>query len=155
MKARTVLAAATAAAALGVSAAQAASCEGEARPGTAQMRVEVADVTPIRGQVVITVYPNDKKRFLAPGAKLLRARLKAEPGVTRACFNLAPGYYAIAIYHDANSNKDFDRKLTGLPAEGFGFSNDAPSRIGLPPFEAVRFRFDPGDAPVRISMRYL
>jgi uncharacterized protein (DUF2141 family) len=134
--------------------AYAADCAGEATSNTAPLVVQVTNVKPVRGQVAVTVYPNDKSRFLAPGAKLARQRVKAE-ATTEACFNLPPGTYAIAVYHDANSNKNFDRNLAGLPAEGYGFSNDAPSRIGLPPLEAVRFRFKAGDPPLKITMRYL
>jgi uncharacterized protein (DUF2141 family) len=132
----------------------AADCAGEVTPNTAPLVVQITNVKPVRGLVAVTVYPNDKSRFLAPGAKLARQRVKAE-AMTETCFNLPPGTYAIAVYHDANSNKNFDRNLAGLPAEGYGFSNDAPSRIGLPPLEAVRFKFKAGDPPVKITMRYL
>lgn len=154
MKARTVLAALAATAAFSGTA-LAASCEGEARAGTSVLQVEVANLRAARGEVAVTVYPNQKSRFLAPRGKLLRARVKAATPVTQACFHLPPGTYAIAVYHDANANRDFDRNLAGLPAEGFGFSNDAPSRVGLPPLEAVRFPFKAGDPPLRINMRYM
>ena len=65
-----------------------------------------------------------------------------------------PAYYAIAIYHDVNSDHDFNRTIIGMPAEGFGFSNNAPTRVGLPSFESVRFRAGPGTTQVPISMRY-
>lgn len=154
MKARTVSAALMAAASLAAFPALAAECEGPASPGTAPLMVQVTGAKPVRGQVAVTVYPNDRRRFMAPGGKLLRQRVKAE-AVSEACFNLAPGTYAVAVYHDVNGDRDFNRLLSGLPAEGFGFSNDAPSRIGLPPLEAVRFRFKAGDPPLRIAMRYL
>ena len=88
------------------------------------------------GEVAFTVYPDDKKRFLAKGGKLgARARVRAPS--PRACFWLKPGYYAIAQYHDENSDHNFNRTLF-MPKEGFGFSNDAPTSIGLPSFDAAR-----------------
>ena len=32
--------------------------------------------------------------------------------------------YALALYHDENGNRSFDRTGVGFPAEGFGFSNN-------------------------------
>lgn len=129
-------------------------CEGEAKPGYTTLAIEIANVKPTRGQVAVTVYPNDRKRFLAPGGKLLRQRVRATSPLTASCFYLPAGTYAVAVYHDVNGNKDFDRTLAGMPAEGFGFSNDAPSRVGLPPLDAVRFRLKAGDPAIRINMRY-
>lgn len=130
-------------------------CEGVAGPHTGVLSVDVTRYEPMRGQVTVTVYPDDRKRFLIPRGKLERQRVKIAGAVTRSCFNLPAGSYAVVVYHDANSNGDFDRNLAGLPAEGFGFSNDAPARVGLPRLEDVRFAFRPGDPPIRVNMRYL
>ena len=83
----------------------------------------------------------------------LVARIAARPGVTRACFNLRPGSYAIAQYHDANGDRDFNRTLIA-PTEGFGFSNDAPTSIGLPSLKATRFALPAAGRTVRMRMRY-
>lgn len=156
MKARTVLSSLLAAGALSIGAPAIAAdgCAGVEGPGTTQLNVEVYGARPIRGEVAVTVYPNNRRRFLAPGGKLARQRVPTG-AVSTACFWLPPGQYAVAVYHDVNSNDDFDRTIVGLPAEGFGFSNDAPSRVGLPPLEAVRFRLDPGDPPLKIQLRYM
>jgi uncharacterized protein (DUF2141 family) len=103
------------------------------------------------GEVAFTVYPDDKKRFLAKGGKLVRARVAASS--PRACFWLKPGHYAVAQYHDENSDHDFNRTLFA-PKEGFGFSNDAPTSIGLPSFDAARTALAPSGTVVRMKMRY-
>jgi len=129
-------------------------CEGPDSGTT--LAVQVSGMTSARGEVAITVYGSDPKRFLAPKGKLLRVRPKTATPATQTCFNLpGPGTYAVAVYHDANANEDFDRSVLGMPAEGFGFSNDAPTRFGLPAFEAVRFTVKPGANLVRIKLRYL
>lgn len=129
-------------------------CEGPDSGTT--LAVQVSGMTSARGEIAITVYPSDPKRFLAPRGKLLRVRPKTVAPTTQACFNLpGPGTYAVAVYHDANGNEDFDRTVIGMPAEGFGFSNDAPTRFGLPAFEAVRFSVKPGANPIRIKLRYV
>jgi uncharacterized protein (DUF2141 family) len=32
-----------------------------------------------------------------------------------------------------------DRNAVGMPIEGYGFSNDAPTKFAAPSFDAVRF----------------
>lgn len=131
----------------------AAPCEGP--PSSHILKVDVSGLKSAKGQVAVTVYPDVPGRFLAPGGKLARVRTPAITPVTRACFHLpAAGVYAVAIYHDANADRDFNRTLIGLPAEGFGFSNDAPTETGLPSFKSVRFRTTPGETTIRIRMRY-
>lgn len=128
-------------------------CEGAPAPDKVKLTVAVGGVRSATGEVAITVYPDDKRRFLASGGKLARDRVRAASTV-RACFWLPPGGYAVAVYHDANGDRDFNRTLVGLPAEGFGFSNDPETRVGLPPLSAVRFRIS-GDTVKPIQMRYL
>jgi uncharacterized protein (DUF2141 family) len=40
------------------------------------------------------------------------------------------GNYAIAVYHDKNTNGELDSNLLGIPKEAYGFSNDARGRFG-------------------------
>lgn len=128
-------------------------CEG--RPSSARLLVQVGRLRSNQGEVVVTVYPSDPRRFLAPHGKLLRVRTKADAPMTEACFYLPkPDAYAVAVYHDANANRDFDRNAVGLPVEGYAFSNDAPSKVGAPSFEAARFTAKSGDTVVRVRMRY-
>lgn len=136
------------------SGALAADCDG--RPSATRLIVHVAGMRAAVGEVAITVYPDDPRRFLAHKGKLLRVRTPTHLPVTTACFWLPqPAAYAIAIYHDANADHDFNRTLTGLPSEGFGFSNNPSTRFGLPPFKAVRFNAGPGETTVHVTLRYL
>ena len=155
MKAGTLLCATAMAAVLAATGPARAADECEGAPGAARLVVQVTGAQPVKGEVAVTIYPDNPRRFLASKGKLARQRVKtAEPSV--ACFWLpAAGYYAIAVYHDANADRDFNRNLIGLPTEGFGFSNDAPTAVGLPAFSAVRFKVDAGENTIKIKLRYL
>ena len=130
-----------------------AACPPAIAPGLVRVTVEVSGVRSSAGEVAFTVYPDRRDRFLAKGGKLSRVRTRAVSGTTSACFALAPGYYPIAIYHDANGDRDFNRTLIA-PKEGFGFSNDPPTTFGIPSFDKVRIRIGPGPTTIRIRMRY-
>lgn len=161
MKARSVLVGAI----FATLTAGAAHAEGAARPlpekdcagrkSGIRLTVQVGALRSNAGEVTITVYPSDPERFLAPRGKLLRQRVKTSAPMTQACFNLpAADAYAVAVYHDANADKDFNRNTLGVPMEGYGFSNDAPTRYAAPSFDAARFVVKPGDNTIRIKIRY-
>lgn len=117
--------------------------------------VQVGALRSDAGQVVVTIFPSNPDRFLAPRGKVARLRVRTAAPMTQACFNLpGPDVYAVFAYHDANNNKDFDRGAQGVPVEGYGFSNDAVTKFAVPSFDAARFAVKPGDNVIRIKMRY-
>lgn len=68
---------------------------------------------------------------------------------------IMPGRYAIAVLHDENNNGKIDRALLLMPKEGFGFSRDAPVKMGPPKFEAAAFTVDRDPVHQTIKMRYM
>lgn len=138
---------------LSPSAALAQGCTGTPGPGRVKLWAEATNLRNTAGEVAFTVYANDRRRFLARGGKLLRARVPAKAPVTRACFWLRAGRYALVQYHDENADHDFNRTLF-TPREGFGFSNDASTVAGIPRLKDVIFSLPPEGATVRMRMRY-
>jgi uncharacterized protein (DUF2141 family) len=132
--------------------AQGAACIGTRLPGSVRLNVVATELRSTQGEVAFTIYPDDSSRFLAKKGKLLRARVPSRSPDTSACFWVAPGHYAVATYHDENGDRHFNRTLFSIK-EGFGFSNDAPTTLGLPSFEKVRFPVA-ADAEIRIRTRY-
>ena len=65
---------------------------------------------------------------------------------------LAPGTYAVAVIHDANSNKKLDTMM-GIPKEGFGFSRNPVITFGPPKFKSACFPLD--GAKQQVKMRYM
>ena len=69
--------------------------------------------------------------------------------------SVAPGTYAISVFHDENSNGKLDSKFLGMPREGVGASNDAKGHFGPPKFPAAAFRFEGGKKEMKIKIVYL
>jgi len=67
---------------------------------------------------------------------------------------LAPGGYAVAIFHDENRNRKLD-VLIGIPREGFGFSRNPVVRFGAPKFRQVRIDLRAGFTRETVRMQYL
>jgi uncharacterized protein (DUF2141 family) len=133
--------------------AQAPACQGAPGAGKVRLTVTATELRNGNGEVAFTLYPDDSRRFLSKGGKLLRARVPARAPTTTTCFWVTPGYYAVATYHDENGDRDFNRTLFTIK-EGFGFSNDASTTLGLPKFQRVRFPVGASGTAIRVRTRY-
>lgn len=91
------------------------------------------------GGVKIALY-NSREAYAHRRGSLRKAYLPITHGASEWILDgLPPGEYAVTFYHDANGNRELDRNRLGFPTEPFGFSNNAKPRLGLPPFEQVKF----------------
>lgn len=128
-------------------------CTGPA--SATRLFVNVDGVRSSRGLVAVTLYADDRRRFLAKRGALYVGRVPARQGRTRVCIHLpAPGVYGLAVYHDADGDRGFDKTKFGLPAEAFGFSNNAPTLFGLPSFGKVRFLVSRSGVETSLKLKY-
>ena len=136
--------------------AQAAPPAGCGGPASATwINLAIEGVRSDKGLIAVTLYPDNNRRFLVKNGSLYVVRFEARTGTTQACvFVPSPGVYAIAIYHDADSNQKLNRTGIGFPAEGYGFSNNPTTLAGLPAFRAVRLHIARAGLSSRITMKY-
>lgn len=100
----------------------------------AELRVDVTGLRSGGGEVHMAVYATPAA-FPRSDAILAEAIVRAKAaGVHWVFSDLKPGTYALAVYHDENENREFDRGFLGIPLEGFGFSNDSFIGFGAPDF---------------------
>ena len=93
----------------------------------------------IEGELSIGLYKN-VETFLKRGQGVEGIHIKVADSLVSYVFkNIQPGTYAIAIYHDENANREFDRNFLGMPSEDYVFSNYAKGFLGPPSFEAAMF----------------
>ncbi len=126
-----------------------------ADPMQVRLQVSVSFMRTTKGRIVITVYPDAQKGFLKGADKLAEQSLPVSLPVTHACFVMpAPGYYAVALFGDVNDNDHFDLTVLGIPAEGYGFSNNPHLVFGPPKIGKVRFPAHIGDNQIDVRMQY-
>jgi uncharacterized protein (DUF2141 family) len=100
----------------------------------ADLEVVVTNIQVAKGFVRLGLY-NDPEKFPKRSGTIDGGDVAVKGNTATYTFrNLKPGSYAIAIYHDVNANKRFDKTL-GIPTEGFGFSNNARPRLSAPSFK--------------------
>jgi uncharacterized protein (DUF2141 family) len=66
-----------------------------------------------------------------------------------------PATYAVAAFHDENSNNKMDRYFFGMPREGVGFSNVLRVRLSAPGFGESSFAYESGTKEVVVYTNYL
>ncbi len=120
----------------------------------AELRLRVTGLRVPGGAVHYALY-NRAEDFPDPG----RAVKGGEVAVSGASVDvvlrdLAPGTYALAVFHDENENGAFDQGLFGWPLEGFGFSNGAAAWFGPPTFAEAALRIGGPETVAIVSMTY-
>lgn len=121
----------------------------------AVISVSVTNLRSTKGQILACL--TTQARGFPDCSKDPSARKLAVPAGASVRLEFGPvpaGRYAISLLHDENGNGKADMTLF-LPKEGFGFSRDAPVRMGPPSFNSAAFVV--GDAAIQqtIRMRYM
>jgi uncharacterized protein (DUF2141 family) len=123
--------------------------------GPTSIFVEIDGLRTNHGQIMACMTANPKTFpdcQKDPNARHLT--VPAVNGETVQFRDVPPGRYAIALFHDENSNGRMD-KMMMLPREGFGFSRDAPLEFGPPRFGAASFQVGAAQVHTSIKVRYI
>lgn len=104
----------------------------------ATLTLELEGLRETKGHVYISV-ATDAAAFDGKGKPAAVSRVEVTgPKLTVTFPDLAPGTYAVSLFHDANGNGKLDTNLIGIPTEGYGFSNNVGAR-GRPKFSEAKF----------------
>ena len=129
---------------------------GPASEARMDVRVTVTDLRSREGEIRACMTPHaDRFPSCRNDPAAYQLIVPASQAASLKFTGVRPGTYAIALLHDENGNGKADRALGMVPREGFGFSHDAPVKMGPPTFDDAAFAVR--DAPVRqtIRMRYM
>ena len=126
------------------------------RADAADLTIELTGVRSAEGDLYVAVHaPTAGVKFPDSEGVVKRKRMAAQAGnVSFVIPDLPEGNYAIATFHDENGNGELDTNLFGVPTEGYGFSNDAPSRFGPAEFEAASFAVDKPAVIATVAITY-
>ena len=117
------------------------------------INVEIFKINDPKGLMSIGLYSNEKG-FPDKGKAYRGTDVKVTGQTVVYTFKDVPlGTYAIAIFHDTNSNGKLDKNFLGIPKEGYAFSNNVFGTFGPPDFKDTSFEFA-GSKMIRIEMRY-
>ena len=119
----------------------------------ATINIEVSNIKNQKGSMVIGLY-NIEKTFPIEIEKYRGLILNANATTLKGQFkNIPNGTYAIALFHDENSNRILDKNFLGIPKEGYGFSNNAKALFSAPSFDEAKFELNE-TTTIKIEMDY-
>ena len=100
-----------------------------------EVKIIVSNIEEKKGTIHYGVY-NNSKLFPKETGKILGGYEEVSKVIKNGLLinDLEESNYAIAIFHDKNSNNKFDTFFS-IPKEKFGFSNNAKVFLGPPKFE--------------------
>ena len=103
------------------------------------IKVRVSGYNEIVGKLSIGLF-NDSENFPRKNENNMGVQIEIADTVIEYTFvGLKSGEYALAVYHDENSNGKLDTNFLGIPSEDFVFSNYASGTFGPPSFEDAKF----------------
>jgi len=124
--------------------------EGTEESGGGALTVRFSGLEEAGGVVIFSV-ASSREMFESEDEAQLILRVPADGAEARVVYeDLAPGVYAVKVFHDANENEKIDMGLMG-PKEKFGFSNNAMGFLGPPDFDDAKFEFDGRELTIDID----
>ncbi|MBX2927712.1 MAG: DUF2141 domain-containing protein [Saprospiraceae bacterium] len=124
-------------------------------PRNASLRVKVENITAAKGRIHIGLYKDPAtfpKKKLASGGK--EVSVTATGAMDIELTGLAPGRYAIAVFHDLNGNGKLDANVFGVPTEPYAFSNGAVAKWSSPGFEEAAFDLPEGGKAISVKLAF-
>lgn len=96
--------------------------------GASRFTLRITGVDKVEGEIRIAVF-NSRESYTKETvfAEILPVD---STGIDWTIPELPHGEYAIAVYHDKNTNGKLDTNVLGIPKEIYGFSNNARGRFG-------------------------
>lgn len=120
-------------------------------PAPARLRVEITNIRKGQGKLWIAMFrPGEKMDAERPS--IYKIVDVAGKGAQVAEFDLEPGSYALAVYHDLNNNQVLDKNFVGIPKEPYGFSNDFRPKFSPPKFQDCAFQLPANGAEISVKL---
>ncbi len=118
---------------------------------TSFFTLTITGIQKIEGEIRIAMFDSKEKYTKDP---LHAVVLPVDSTVVEWSVDALPyGEYAIAIYHDKNTNGKLDTNLLGIPKEDYGFSNNARGRFGPASWKAARFQVIESSVQTTVHIR--
>ncbi len=103
------------------------------------LTIVITNIKKVCGIIQIGIY-NKKENFPKIGKEFRKLSVKVEGKEFKYTVkDLPPGNYAIALYHDYNSDGTCNTNLIGVPTESYGFSNNIKPFLSAPSFQDTKF----------------
>jgi len=98
--------------------------------------IKVTGFKKASGKMQIALY-NSKNGYLTPEKVYKNIELSVNKSIVQHTVTLPKGNYAVALFHDDNSNGVCDKNFFGIPLERYGFSNNIRPILSAPSYNST------------------
>ncbi len=120
-----------------------------------RLEVDVQGVRSDEGQVRCSLFASAAGFPGAQAAAKATTANAPKGGAATCTFNdVAPGDYAVAVFHDENDNGTLDTAFLGIPEEGVGYSRTPPKRGPPPTFDAAKVKVAADSTKQTVTLQY-
>jgi len=104
-----------------------------------QLTIKIGNIGELEGQIRIGVF-NTSKDFLKREAAIKHYYIKVEnKNEIIKITDLPKGDYAFSMFHDENSDDEFNLNFLGIPKEPYAFSNNVKPKFSAPSYKSCKF----------------
>ncbi len=124
-------------------------------PKTDTLHIKVSNIA--SGQGIISMALYDKQETFCKEEGFVSAQnftIDSSGEVVVQMDDIPYGTYAIAMYHDVNSNGKMDKNVIGIPKEPYAFSNKVRAKWSEPTFDETKFTFEASSTSHEVEIRY-
>jgi uncharacterized protein (DUF2141 family) len=125
-------------------------------PDSVTLTVRIVGARNTNGVVRVALFHN-REGFPGDASKAFRtqpAKIDPQTLTAQVVFTQIPeGGYAVMVFHDENQNGKLDKKVVGIPKEGYGASNNPPKKLRAPNFDEARLALS-SDKTVEVRLMY-
>lgn len=122
---------------------------------SADLEIQIVGIKNRKGVIQITLF-DQGEGFPAQykKGKSYRSIENNSSSITVTFDSLKAGTYAVAVIHDANSNKKLDAGLFGIPKEGYGVSKNIHPKTRAPKFSECSFTLGDDNKSMVVTIKY-
>lgn len=128
-----------------------------AEPALSQLEVRVKDFRNNQGGFLVAVFTQEAvfRKWDEAIAQIYVDQIGTDQSGRVVFKDLTAGIkYGVAVFHDENANRKFDKTFFGVPKEGQGASNGAVGFHGPPTFSDAAFLLNESVKSITIDIHY-
>ncbi|MCK0130202.1 DUF2141 domain-containing protein [Flavobacteriaceae bacterium F08102] len=104
-----------------------------------ELTITIKNIKVLEGKIRIGVF-NKSENFLKREAAIKHYYITIKNTTETIIINDLPkGDYGFSMFHDKNSDDEFNRNFLGIPKEPYGFSNNVTPTFSAPSYEQCKF----------------
>lgn len=115
--------------------------------------LDIENIKVLKGNLMIAIFNNEVDFKAKQNPSFADTINISSHSATTKFKNIPNGNYAIAIYHDENSDGNLNTVKLGIPKEGVGFSGSKKSILKVPKFDHCSFELT-NDTTIVIGLHY-